>query len=620
MRSGRPAEKGQIENMCSVIRHRGPDDQGIHVEGSLGLGMRRLSIIDLEGGGQPVFNEDRSICVVFNGEIYNYPDLRRKLLDRGHHLQTQSDTEVIVHLYEDEGPDFVEQLNGMFAIALWDSRRRRLVLARDRLGVKPLYYAWTGDGVVFGSELKCLRQAAGVEFNLRPEALLHYFTLGYVPHPMSIYRGIEQLSPAHRLVIEPEAVKLERYWRLKPRIDRTLKYEVAKEQLRDLLTDAVKIRMRSDVPLGAFLSGGVDSSIVVALMAQNSSEPVRTFYIDFDEPGYSERAYASTVAQRYGTRHHELTIRPSALEVLDDLVDHFDEPFGDASAVPTFYVSELTRQHVTVALAGDGGDESFGGYRRYRQILDRRRGARLMRQAAGALGGVISECLPRTAKGRRFLRSVGMSNREFYAVGTAELEARELLSRDVLAELATGSTYSMLERDFSFGDASDPLSPYTCLDLNYYLPDDILVKVDRMSMAHSLEVRGPFLDYRLVELAANFPSSWKISSGDTKVILKDTFATDLPSEVLEPRKRGFSMPLDAWLRGELRSALEEALHSEALATSGLFDMQEMRGLWREHFSGVRSRAGQLWRFLFFYRWWRREDSLRCGSEIRRQPC
>lgn len=583
------------------------------VEGAVGLGMRRLSIIDLGGGHQPIFNEDGTVGVVFNGEIYNFQELRAELVARGHQFRTHSDTETLVHLYEDEGPAFVQRLNGMFAVALWDRSARRLVLARDRIGKKPLYYAWTRDGLIFGSEIKCLLESADVPRDLDRQAIYHYFCLGYIPHPYSVYSAVRQLPPAGRMIVEGDGYTVDRYWQLASHIDRTLDRRETTERLHDLLDDAVRRRMISDVPLGAFLSGGLDSSIVVARMAQHSARPVKTFHIDFGDPDYSELEYARAVATRYGTEHHELIVRPSALEVLDQIVEHHDEPFGDPSSVPTWYVSQLTRQHVTVALAGDGGDESFGGYNRYLDALRRPAVPAWVRPGLGALGRALHSVLPRSAPGRRFFRSLGMDGDEYFAVGTEEMEAREFLSADYLRSLNGVSTYALLRPQISAGDHSDPLAPLAHLDAHRYLPDDILVKVDRMSMAHSLEVRAPLLDYRVVELAASLPYDWKIAGGDTKVILKDAFRSDLPATVLEPRKRGFSMPLAKWLRGELRPTLEAALADRSLAESGLFNLTELRGLAQEHWSGARDRRGQLWRFLFFARWWHKHQATRAAA-------
>ena len=402
-----------INGMCQKIVHRGPDDQGMYVSGPIGLGMRRLSIIDLVTGSQPIFNEDRTICTVFNGEIYNFQSLRSDLIKRGHTFATQGDTEVIVHLYEEYGVDFVKKLNGMFAIAIWDEPKKKLTIVRDRLGQKPLYYASTSDGLYFGSELKCLSVCDSVAREMDHESVFHFFTLGYIPHPWSIYKDVRQLPPAGRLVADGNAqtINIDRYWQLEGKIDSDRSREDASEELFHLIEDSVKLRMISDVPLGAFLSGGLDSSIIVAQMAQHSSGPVKTFHIDFAESDYSEKKYARAVAERFGTEHHELVVNPSAVDVLDDLVDAFDEPFGDSSAVPTWYVSQMTRQHVTVALAGDGGDESFGGYDRYLRILERTNQSRFLRTVLGVGGHAVHHCLPRNAPGRRYFRSLGQEQR-----------------------------------------------------------------------------------------------------------------------------------------------------------------------------------------------------------------
>jgi asparagine synthase (glutamine-hydrolysing) len=445
------------------------------------------------------------------------------------------------------------------------------------------------------------------------EAIYHYFTLGYIPHPWSIYRNVRQLPPAHRLIVEGGRIKIDHYWKLVSRVDQRVTSMEWGERLRALLTDAVRIRMVSDVPLGAFLSGGLDSSIVVALMAQQASAPVRTFHVDFGEPDFSERRYAQAVASRYGTEHHEMVVRPSATGLLDQLVGHYDEPFGDSSAIPTYYLSQYTRQYVTVALAGDGGDEGFGGYERYVDVLGRRELLGPFRTAAGVIGRAIHRALPRTAPGRRYFRSLGMNQRRYFAVGTTELETRELLSPDFLQSIHGVSTFELLEPHMAAADPTDALAPYAMLDIHRYLPDDILTKVDRASMAHSLEVRGPFLDYRIMELAAAIPHRWKIVQGNTKVLLKETFARDLPPEVLEPRKRGFSIPLERWFRNELRGVLEDSLNDRLLEQSGFLNMSEWRELAREHWSGARNRKTQLWRFLFFARWWRQ------FSETRERP-
>jgi asparagine synthase (glutamine-hydrolysing) len=611
-KTGRPADGALLKRMCDQIVHRGPDDQGVHVKDVIGLGMRRLSIIDLSTGHQPIFNEDGTVCVVFNGEIYNFQELRDELERLGHKFSTRSDTEVIVHLYEEMGVDFVTRLNGMFAIALWDARNERFVLVRDRLGVKPLYYAELADGVVFGSELKCLLQCADVPRRLDHEAVYHYFTLGYIPHPFSIYKDVRHLPPASMLVAERGEIRVKRYWKLVANVDADRSFDEACEELRALLADAVRLRMISDVPLGAFLSGGLDSSITVALMAQQSSAPVKTFHIDFEEPDFSERRFAQAVAERYGTDHHVLTVRPEAAAILDQIVQSFDEPFGDSSALPTYYVSQMTRQHVTVALAGDGGDESFGGYTRYQEILRRRRLPRMVRSMAGQTGSALHRVLPRSIPGRNRLRTLGMDHARYFAFGPQELQTRDILGPEFLSSMPDVSTWELVRPDYERTGGDDYLQKCSSLDIHRYLPDDILTKVDRMSMAHSLELRGPFLDYRVLELAATLPSSWKIEGGETKVILKRAFSRDLPPAVLAPRKRGFSAPMAKWLRNDLRLALDEALHDSNLSDAGIFAESELKQLAGEHNQGIRSHKSLLWRYLVFYRWWRQQGATLCA--------
>jgi asparagine synthase (glutamine-hydrolysing) len=611
---GIPENSKQIvEEMCRRMIHRGPDEQGVYADRFAAIGMRRLSIIDLSGGSQPIFNEDNTICVVQNGEIYNFQELRAELVQRGHRFRTNSDTETIVHLYEEYGLEFPSKLNGMFAIAIWDMQRQRLVLARDRLGQKPLYYSCSPSGIAFASEIKCLRVLESVSTELDPRAVLNYFTLGYINEPHSIYRSIRKLPPGTVAVLEKSGeTQLSKYWHLPNQIDRNLTLPDATEKVRETLSDAIKIRMISDVPLGAFLSGGLDSSIVVAEMAKHSSVPVKTFFIDFDEATHSEREFARCVAAEYGTDHHELTAIPSGIDLLDELVHYFDEPFADSSAIPTYLVSKLTREHVTVALAGDGGDESFGGYSRYRRILGRRNLPTLRKFTQPVAH--LSRLLPGGFPGRKFLKSLPLDNVELYGGGVLESEARQFLSNDFLRGVDKAVSEELWESIEA--PAGDMLSAYTKFDLNWYLPGDILVKVDRMSMAHSLEVRAPFLDFRLVELASRLPEQWKIGINGSKKILKEAFQKQLPAKILEQRKRGFSLPLANWLRGELRPQLEGMCTDPLLIESGIFRPKGVRKLVDEHLTGRRSRASQIWRLMFFLRWLRNQPAQKCGLAIR----
>lgn len=598
--SGVPESKNEIVNqMCRQMVHRGPDEQGVYCDDVVAIGMRRLSIIDLSGGSQPIFNEDKSICVIQNGEIYNFQALRKDLVRRGHRFETGSDTEVIVHLYEEYGLEFPTKLNGMFAIAIWDKSRRRLVLARDRLGQKPLYYYDGPSRFAFASEIKCLRVLDSMPTELNPKAVLNFFTLGYINDPHSIYRAVKKLPPGTVAILEENReLQIRKYWQLPNRIDPQISYSDATEKMQALLSDAIKIRMISDVPLGAFLSGGLDSSIVVSEMAKYSDRPIKTFFVDFDEDSHSEREYARCVAKRYATDHHELVAKPSAMELLDNLVHFFDEPFADASAIPTYMVSKLTRQYVTVAIAGDGGDESFGGYSRYQRILSRKN-VKNLRSIATPVAR-LSKLLPRSFPGRQYFRSITYGNHALYAGGVREFEARQFLSLDFIKEVDKSISEELWGAvEYPSGDS---LSQYARFDLHWYLPGDILTKVDRMSMANSLEVRAPFLDYRLVESASTIPQQWKIRDNETKVILKDAFKKQLPQKILEQRKRGFSVPMAEWLRGELRPLVEDLCSDPQLTQSGIFRPLEVRRLVDEHFIGRRSRASQIWRFLFFVRW------------------
>ena len=588
-----------VEKMCAQIIHRGPDSQGIYSDERLAFGMRRLSIIDLEGGAQPIFNEDHSIAVIQNGEIYNYQELRKELVANGHEFRTDSDTEVIVHLYEEYGDRFVEHLNGMFAIAIWDSRKKRLVIARDRLGQKPLFYS-SGNGLfAFGSELKCLKVLPEIDRTVDGQALFNYLTLGYINQPRTIYSAVKKLPPGCILTVEDGQVALSPYWRLPSWENTSVSFDEASNELRALIADATRIRMISDVPIGAFLSGGLDSSIVVSQMAQQSSNPIKTFFIDFAEEAYSEKEFARDVAARYQTDHHELRIEPNAVDLIGEVVHYFDEPFADSSAIPTYLVSKITKSHVTVALAGDGGDESFGGYSRYKRIL-KRKNAKWLRKGMLPVS-LAARSLPGRFPGKRLLQSLATENLPHFATGVQELESKRILSSDFSRSLSPCVPSENLNELRRIG-GGDPLAPYAHFDLSWYLPGDILSKVDRMSMAHSLEVRSPFLDYRVVELAATYPWNWKINNGQTKYILRHAFESQLPESVLKPRKRGFSVPMGKWLREELRPMVDELASDRRMAECGYFSMGAVRSLLDEHMSGARNRGSQIWRLLILSEW------------------
>jgi asparagine synthase (glutamine-hydrolysing) len=593
-----------VGRMCHVIRHRGPDDQGIHVEPGAGIGMRRLSIIDLATGHQPIANEDETTWIVFNGEIYNYRDLREELLGRGHRFSTTSDTEVIVHAYEEWGRDAFSRLRGMFGLALWDRVRRTLWLARDRLGIKPLYYTTGGGRLYFASELKSLIAAGAVRREIDRAALEHYLAFLYTPPDRAIFPGVSKLPPGHALEWRDGEAHVFRYWtppaeEKSPRSD-----EDAIEILHDRLRDAVRSHLVSDVPLGAFLSGGLDSSLVVGLMAEVSDRPVRTFSIGFDEPEYDELDAAGVVARHFGTDHHELVVRPDALQIVERLVEHFDEPFADASAIPTWYVSELARRHVTVVLSGDGGDELFGGYDRYLPHPQVARFDRLAVPGARAAAGLAARLLRPGATGRRFLRHVsqGEDARYIDAVSFFTPEDRHALLGGRDADEAPER--AMLDRMAIYGSLP-PVSRQMRLDLGTYLPEDVLTKVDRMSMAHSIESRVPLLDHALVEFAVRLPLRFKIRDGERKWLFRRVAARVLPPAVLSKRKQGFGVPLGVWFRGQLRETFTDLLDSPRARQRGIFDRREVSRLLREHHEGRRNHELRLWQLAMFELWHRR---------------
>jgi asparagine synthase (glutamine-hydrolysing) len=612
----RAVERDVLERMNAALAHRGPDDGGIYCGGPIGLTHRRLSIIDLSPAGhQPMSNEDGTIWIVFNGEIYNFLSLRPALEERGHRFRSQTDTEVILHLYEELGPDCVDPLRGMFAFAIWDAPRRRLLLARDRLGTKPLCYRVDGEALRFASEVKAILQDPAVEVRPDPRGIAEYLTFGYVTGASSAFQGIRRLPPAHRLVWEAGRLRVERYWRLR-RDGKAARSEAEwGEGIRAHLEEAVRLRLISDVPLGAFLSGGIDSSAVVAMMRRASRGPVKTFSIGFAEAEYDELRYARLVAERFETEHHELVVRPDAAAVLPKLAWHYDEPFADSSAVPTYCVAELTRRHVTVALNGDAGDESFGGYERYvaqqlGQRFDRLPGAALLR---GGLGGA-ARLLPRRARrtsllarGRRFLEGLAEPPERRYARWFCQFhgERRAALLRDEFrAAAAEQDELAPLLAAFRASDAPDLGDATLGVDVALYLPDDLLVKVDIASMAHALEARSPFLDHVFMEYAATIPFDLKVRGRTTKVILKRALADLLPAPILTRPKMGFGVPIDHWLRHELRDLATETLLAPRALGRGYFRPEAVRRLLDEHVRGVAGWHYPLWTLLMLELWHR----------------
>ena len=598
-----------LDRMCRVIAHRGPDDQGTMIDGPVALGMRRLSIIDLAGGHQPMAIEDGAVTVVFNGEIYNYRELFKELETRGHHFQTRSDTESILQCYREFGNDCVQHLRGMFAFAIWDARLRKLFVARDRAGEKPLYYTTTPAGTfVFGSELKCLLEHPEVKREINPEALDAYLTFGYVPDPLSIFKDIHKLPPGHFLTFSDGDLKVQQYWDFPAETNEHLDYSECLEELRRLLKESVRMRLVSDVPLGAFLSGGIDSSTIVGLMAQEMSEPVKTFSIGFAEDSYDELKYARLVAKHFGTDHRELIITPDVCHIIDDLLWHFDEPFADQSVVPTYFVSKLAREQVKVVLSGDGGDELFAGYTRY--AIDRKRQGfeHLPRFVRQGLMKSLSERLPHGTRGRNYLYNVAQDPVDRYIDSISvftNLAKSELYSEDFLGTLRRNHPATSLYREFAArvrnGNSIDRL---LYLDSKTYLPGDILTKVDRMSMAVSLEARVPLLDHVLIEFVGRMPSSWKMRGLESKFIFKEAVKGLVPDEILNRPKQGFGVPIAAWINDQLRERIDDTLSDPRTRQRGFIRPEYVDVLRVEHNRGRRDHSPALWTVLMFELWCR----------------
>ncbi|MBP90516.1 MAG: asparagine synthase (glutamine-hydrolyzing) [Planctomycetaceae bacterium] len=612
-----------LQKMTDVIRHRGPDDEGhYHSEFQLrppyeampevALGFRRLSIIDLEGGRQPMSNEDGSVWVVFNGEIYNYQTIRRRLEGAGHTFRTQCDTETIVHLYEDEGLDFVQHLNGMFAVAIWDSRARRLVLARDRIGQKPLVYHTDRDRLLFASELKSLLQVEGVSREIDPGAIDEYLTYQYIPYPKTIFRGIKKLPPGHLAVFQDGKLDVQPYWQPNFNTEISISPSAACEKLTELLSSSVEMRMRSDVPLGAFLSGGIDSSLIVALMQQRSEQPIKTFTIGFPVAEYDETSYARQVSEHLGTEHEELEVTPSGVEILPKLVWQYDEPFADSSSIPTWYVSEMTRRKVTVAISGDGSDELFAGYPRYRAVWL----ASLLDETgpiSSFLGAPVWQRLPGSRQKsflRRFKRfseflSKTPQRRYLEWIAIFNESRRAMLYRDEFVEqLPNTDPFSFLSNGWARSGQRDVVSGASLADVTTYLTCDLMTKVDIASMAHSLEVRQPFLDHRVVEFAASLPVSLKFRRGAGKQLLRRTFGDLLPADIWNRKKMGFGVPLDHWFRDELRELTHDVLLDESARSRNYFRGDAIEELVQQHESRQFDHAYRLWALLVLELWMR----------------
>jgi asparagine synthase (glutamine-hydrolysing) len=596
---GEREREASLRAMCAAIVHRGPDEEGRYLAPDVALGMRRLSVMDPAMGQQPMTNEDGSIQLVFNGEIYNHRQLRRELVGRGHVLTTSSDTEVLVHLYEELGDAVVDALRGMFAFALWDTRRQRLLIARDRVGIKPLHYWEHAGGLAFASELRSLLAMPEFTARVNAQAVAQYLTFGYVPETHCIFEGVRKLPPGHRLTWEPSgALQIERYW--SPlRAERTdIDDREAVDALRTLLRESVALHLESDVPLGAFLSGGIDSSAVVAQMAQLVPGRVKTFSIGFDETSHNEAPHAARVAREIGTDHTELIVRPDADSLVDSVITGFDEPFGDPSALPTFLVSQMAREHVTVALSGDGGDELFGGYTRYTELLSRRE----LSESTRAVLARVARYLPHGARGRNRLLDMSRTLHGRYAATVAAPAAvgeGGMLSPALAAEIPPMD--ALLSAAFSPVAGRDLLAQMTAVDLATYLPGDILTKVDRMSMSVSLEARVPLLDHHIVEFAMSLPSRMKVRDGVGKWLLREAIVGLVPPRVLAYPKRGFGVPLEEWFRADLRYRLD-ALLEPTSRVAPYVDHDAVARLVTEHQAGRRDHHHMLWRLLALEIW------------------
>jgi asparagine synthase (glutamine-hydrolysing) len=616
----RNADVPDLRSMCDEVRHRGPDDQGQHIESGLGLsaalGMRRLSIIDLATGRQPISNEDETVWVVFNGEIYNYRELRASLIRSGHRFRTNGDTEVLVHLYEEEGVDGIQRLRGMFAYAIWDARDQSLLLVRDRFGKKPLYYAALPQGLYFGSELKCLR-AAGVPLEQDREALQLYFLLSYIPDPWTPYLAIRKLAPGGWLRYRADArtgdVRTAEgcYWTLPApaeELTSELSEAEAHESVRNTFDRAVRMRMQSDVPLGAFLSGGIDSTSVVASMSLQSRQPVKTFSIGFEEPGFSELPLAAALARKYNTEHHQLMVRPDSVELAGKLVRHFDEPFGDSSAIPTYLVSEFAARHVKVALSGDGGDELFGGYESFLEVQRLRRVDRVP-SVVRALLSRIADRLPYSAYGKNHLRVISRPTalERYFETASPHYLYRRLLTPE-WAPPADAAFLTLKMSHCLLPKGADILTQAMYFEATAKLTGDILVKVDRMSMANSLEVRCPLLDHELAELASRIPHAWKLRNKRGKDVFIRALGHRLPPVLLHQPKRGFGVPLAIWFRGPLRSFLFDHLTSRSFLDRGMVSPEFVAELLNEHDRGRRDNHHHLWKLLMLELWFREFSS------------
>lgn len=614
-RDGAQIDRELLTRMNDAIRHRGPDDDGFYFSDGVGLAMRRLAIIDLKSGHQPIHNADSTAWIVFNGEIYNYRELRKQLEALGHTFYTDSDTEAIVHAYDEYGTECPKHLRGMFALAIWNERDKSLFLARDRVGKKPLLYAQTNDQLIFGSEFTALLAHPSVSREVNYEAIHHYLSFISVPAPLTAYQAIRKLEPGHWLLWRDGEIKLERYWQLDFSQKTDISEQEAGERVSALLRDAVRVRLMSEVPLGAFLSGGIDSSAVVALMAQESSERVKTFSIGFEEQDFSELHHARRVAEHVGADHHEFIVRPNAMEILPTLVEHYGEPFADSSAIPSYYVSRETRRYVTVALNGDGGDECFAGYERYAAMNLAQRYTRLL--PAALRNGVVANlanALPDfqtrgpLGKGQRFLKAASLSPIQRYLrwISAFDENAKlDLYSNEFREQTKDFSTVGIIQPWFAKANGAGIVDASLLTDTMTYLPNDLLVKMDIASMTVSLEARSPFLDHHLMEFAASLPEKLKLRRMTTKYLLKRILKDLVPAENLSRGKMGFGVPIGHWFRGTMQPFLRETLLSEKALARNLFQRNKVRQIIDQHVAGKIDHSHRLWSLLMLELWFLR---------------
>ena len=620
----RKPENHILLSMTGAMRHRGPDGEGIYIDGPAGLGHRRLSIIDLNTGAQPMSNEDGSVWITYNGEVYNFVELRNELESRGHKFRTKSDTEAIIHAYEQYGEECVKKLRGMFSFCIWDAKKKTLFLARDRVGKKPLYYFYNKSRFVFASEIKAIIADRNIKRELDMSAVCDYFTYQYVPFPKTIFKNIYKLPPGHFMTVHQQPdnridiqIDIQQYWDIKYCPDYSVSENEWVEGLKEKLLDAVKVRLISDVPLGAFLSGGLDSSAVVAFMSRVMSQPVKTFSIGFEEADFSELEYARKIARQYGTDHHEMIVKPDAVELLPKLAWEFDEPFADSSAIPTYYVSKMARKNVTVVLSGDGGDETFAGYSRYASASWFYRWTKFAPYPLRRIFfGGVSSLMPYGMRGKGFLRHLTLSPFEYYKGMITQEDSKyfdELFNKDVISEIAghrgkkTGilkSNNGMMEEFYNRYPNDDYLTKIQYLDTKTYLAEDILTKVGRASMLCSLETRSPLLDHEVLEFAARIPSSYKIRNSQKKYIFKKTMSEFLPSDIVNRDKMGFCTPLRHWFKKDLAGYAEDMLLGEKCRNRGFFNTKFIESLISSHRLKYRDLSSHIWQLLFFEHWCR----------------